>query len=292
MARRTMTAVALMLMLSGCGSDEKGAQLSSAGSAGTGTAVIAPTPTPTPTPVAPSYTYEKAADLKADRTFTGYDRFTATGTDEKFTTFEFNSSDTAVTSWGKADSKVTFADSADLPNAGVYSFPNISAGTGLHVETRTQLVALELPAKLADYQYFTFATYGDSSKIRSFVIGSPTNPAELNSTATLTYSAMINEEEKKAGAKPAPLTVDLAKSVVSGTVPLFDDGDALNMTLTGTIDTTKHIKGTLQSADGKLTGEFRGRPFGPGGKELALVIVLKKADGALLAAHLTASLQK
>ncbi|WP_159755130.1 hypothetical protein [Sphingomonas sp. 8AM] len=285
-----MTAVALILMLSGCGSDENGAQLSSAGAAGTGTAAVAPTPTPTP--AAPSYTYEKAANLKVDRTFTGYDRFSSTGTDGKFTTVEFSSSDTAVTSWGKAESKITFADSADLPDGGVYSFPNISAGTGLRIETTTRLVALELPDKLPDYQYFTFAEYGDSSKYRSFVIGSPTNPAELNGIAKLTYSAMINEEEKKAGAKPASLTVDLAKSVVSGTVPMFDDGDALDMTLTGTIDAAKHIKGTLQSVDGKLTGEYRGRPFGPGGKELALVIVLKEADGTLQQAHLTASLQQ
>lgn len=289
MTQRMMTAVALILMLSGCGGDENGAQLSSAGSAGTVAAAVAPTSSTTP--AAPSYIYEKAADLKVDRTFTGYDRFSSTGIDGKFTTVEFSSSDTAVTSWGKADSKITLADSADLPDGGVYSFPGISSGIGLHIETKTRLVTLELPDKLPDYQYFTFAVYGDSSKYRSFVIGSPTNPAELNGTATLTYSAMINEEEKKAGAKPAPLTVDLAKSVVSGTVPLFDDGEALDMTLTGTIDTTKHIKGTLQSVDGKLTGDFRGRPFGPGGKELALVIVLKEADGTLQQAHLTASLQ-
>ncbi len=291
MTGRTMTALALSLMLGACGDGGTDASLSSAGAVGSGTATAAPAATSGSAPTAPTYTYEKAANLKVDRNFVGYDRLSSTVTDANLTAPEFSSSDTAVTSWGLATSKITFADSADLPDGGAFSFPGVTGGTGLYIKSGTRLVSLNLPEELSAYQYFTFAEYGDSSKYRLFVIGSPTNPAELNGTSTLTYKATINEADKPADAKPAPLAVDLAKSVVSGIVPLFRDDKSVDVTLTGTIDATKHIKGALQSTDGKLTGEFRGRPFGPGGKELALVIAVKQEDGKTRPTYLTGTLQ-
>ncbi|MBW6525613.1 hypothetical protein KZ813_02035 [Sphingomonas sp. RHCKR7] len=286
----TGAALALALMLSACGDDGKNAKASSAASSSK-SGTTSPTPTPSPTPR--TYSYDKAANLTIDRTFTGYDRFSSAAVDGKFKTVDFSSSDSAVTSFVRSDSKITFADSSDLPNGGVFSFPGISGGSGIHIQSGGRLVALELPGELSSYQYFLFAEYADAGTYRHFVIGAPTNPAEINGTGTLTYSALIGEEFNKSGVKPAPLTVDLAKSIVSGTVPLIQDGGkATDVTLTGSIDATKHIKGTLQSSDGKLTGEFRGRPFGPGGKELALVVALKKEDGTLASTRLTATLKQ
>ncbi|MBB3475549.1 hypothetical protein [Sphingomonas sp. BK345] len=279
----------LMLMLSACGDDGKDAKASATASsnkAGTTT----PSPTPSPTPQ--TYSYEKAADLTIDRTFKGYDRFSATAVDGKFKTAEFSSSDTAVTSFVKSENKITFADSSDLPNGGVFAFPGISGGSGLYIQSGGRLVALGLPSALSSYQYFVFAEYADAGTYRHFVIGAPTNPAEINGTGTLTYAALIGEEGNKAGVKPAPLTVDLAKSTIAGTVPLIHDGgQATDVALTGTIDATKHIKGTFQSSDGKVTGEFRGRPFGPGGKELAMVVAVRKDDGTLASTRLTGTLK-
>ncbi len=304
MTRRTMTAVALVLMLSGCGDDDNGTKSNPAATATsapaptpaptpTPTPVPTPTPTPSPTPVAQSYTYEVAPNLAVDRKFIGYDRFSATAVDGKFTTAVFESSESAVTLWSQAESKITFADSADLPNGGVFSFPNFHMKTGLYINSNNRLVALGLPDGLSSYQYFIFAEYAEGDKYRQFVIGAPTNPAELDKAVTLTYLAMINEENNKFGVKPAPLSVDLAKGTVSGTVPLLTDtSHYLNVTVTGTIDVQKHIKGTLQTTDGKALGEFRGRPFGPGGKELALVAEVMQDTGTIKQVRLTGTLQQ
>jgi hypothetical protein len=162
----------------------------------------------------------------------------------------------------------------------------------MHIESNGGLVALELPNAVAPYQYFLFAEYADAGTYRQFVIGAPTNPAEINGTGTLTYSALIGQEGNKSGVKPAPLTVNLAKSTVSGTVPLIHDGgQSTDVVISGVINATKHIMGTLQSSDGKLMGKFGGRPFGPGGNELALVVAVKKDDGTLASTHLTGTLQ-
>lgn len=283
-----MTAVALTLMLSACGDDGKGTKTSGAAS---GKTAGTTTPSPTPSATPQTYSYDKAANLTIDRTFTGYDRLSSTVADGKLKSAEFSSSDNAVTSFVKSETKVTFADSSDLPNGGVFAFPGISGGSGIHIQSGGRLVALELPSELSSYQYFLFAEYGDAGTYRHFVIGAPTNPAEINGTGTLTYSALIGEEENKSSVKPAPLTVDLAKSTISGTIPLIQDGgQATDVALTGVIDATKHIKGTLQSSDNKVTGEFRGRPFGPGGKELAMVVVVKKDDGTFAPFRLTGKL--
>lgn len=285
MMRRTMTALALTLMVSACGDDGKDAKASS-----TASSKQAGTTTPSPTPQ--TYSYDKAANLTIDRTFTGYDRFSSTAVDGKLKSADFSSSDTAVTSFVKSESKVTFADSSDLPSGGVFSLPGISGGSGIHIQSGGRLVALELPSKLSSYQYFLFAEYGDAGTYRHFVIGAPTNPAEINGTGSLTYSAMIGEEGNTSGVKAAALSIDLAKSTISGTVPLIHDGgQSTDVALTGVIDATKHIKGSFQSADGKLTGEFRGRPFGPGGKELAMVVAVKKDDGTLASTRLTGTLK-
>ncbi len=291
----------LMLALGGCGGDGNGERPSPTGSGGTAVTTIAaaPTPTPTPTPVptststVQSYTYETAANLAVDRKFTGYDRFSSTAIDKKFTTALFDSSDRGVTYWGQADSKITFADSSDLPEGGVFSFPGIHGKTGLYIESGGRLVALGLPDGLKAYQYFIFAEYSDSGKYRHFVIGSPTDPAELNKAVTLTYLAIVGEELNKVGVKPAPLSVDLAKSTVSGTVPMMtDNASSINVTLNGTIDATKHLRGTLQDAAGKRIGEFAGRPFGPGGRELALVVAVTQDNGTIASTRLTGTLQQ
>lgn len=285
----TATAMVLALMLSACGDDGKDAQASATASS---TKAGTTTPTPTPSPTPQTYSYDKAANLTIDRTFKGYDRFSSTAVDGKFKTAEFSSSDSAVTSFVKGESKIAFADSSDLPHGGVFSFPGISGGAGIHIQSGGQLVALELPSALSSYQYFLFAEYADAGTYRHFVIGAPTNPAEINGTGTLTYAALIGEEGNKSGVKPAPLTVDLAKSTIGGTIPLIHDGgQGTDVALTGSIDATKHIKGTFQSSDGKLTGEFRGRPFGPGGKELAMVVAVKKDDGTLASFRLTGTLK-
>lgn len=291
MMRRTMTvtALALTLMLSACGDDGNDTKTpSTASSKKSGTT----TPSPTPSPAPQTYSYDKAANFTIDRTFIGYDRYSSKATDGKFNTAEFSSSEDAVTSFRKSDSKITFADSSDLPNGGVFAYPGISGGSGLNIQNGQTTVALYLPTELSAYQYFVFADYSDTNIDRHFVIGSPTNPAEIDGTGTLTYAALIGEESNKSGVKPATLTIDLAKSTVSGTVPLIHDGgQSTDVVISGVINATKHIKGTLQSSDGKVTGEFGGRPFGPGGKELALVVALKKDDGTLAPYHLTGTLK-
>lgn len=283
----TAGALTLVVMLSACGDDGKDAKASTtASSRKAGTTTSSPTLSPTQT-----YSYDKAANLTTDRTFTGYDRFSSSVVDGKLKAAEFSSSDTAVTSFVKNESKITFADSSDLPNGGGFSFPGDSGGSGLHIQSGGRLVALELPSEVSSYQYCLFAEYADANTYRDFVIGAPTNPAEINGSGTLTYSALIGEEGNKSGVKSAPLTVDLAKSTVSGTIPLIHDGgQSTDVALNGVIDATKHIKGTLQSSDSKITGEFRGRPFGPGGKEIAMVVALKKDDGTLASFRLTGKL--
>ena len=131
------------------------------------------------------------------------------------------------------------------------------------------------------------------ARIRVFLVGAATNPAELNQSTTLTYAALISESENEKGAvKAAPLTLDVARSTIAGTIPRVDDDRAgADYDLLGTIDGAKHLTGSLKSKDGKITGEFRGRLLGPGGKEIALIATLKFPDGTYEVDLLTGKLQ-
>ncbi len=288
-----MTALALTLMLSACGDDGK-----DAGSNKTNTATTKPATTPTPTPVARTYTYEKAANFTADRSFTGYDRVSGSLTGDKIKTVEYSSSEVGVTSYSTQGGKVTLPDSADLPGGGVYSMVQgngtISAGTRVKFNSGDNHVSLGLPEELKAYSYFAYAEYSNATSYRVFLVGSPTNPAEINQPASLTYLAMVGEgNNAKSQAKPQALTLDLAKNIVSGTISVVgDDGTVSDFDLTGTIDASKHVIGTLKSKDNSVTGEFRGRPFGAGGKELAALVTIKRPDGTYWLSLLTGALKQ
>ncbi|MBY9061824.1 transferrin-binding protein-like solute binding protein [Sphingomonas yunnanensis] len=156
-----------------------------------------------------------------------------------------------------------------------------------------------MPSELSKYSFFALAEYIDAKTHRVYVIGSPTNPAEVNQPVILTYFALVGEIKNKAdasGKTPATaqlLTIDLAKNTVSGTIPVVDaDGKASDFNLSGTIDGLKHVSGTLKSADGTVTGEFHGRPYGAGGKELAGVVAIKRSDGTYWYSTLTGALKQ
>ncbi|MGK6323635.1 transferrin-binding protein-like solute binding protein [Sphingomonas sp. DT-51] len=287
-----MTAVALTLMLSACGDDGKGNKTSA--TANSKTAAPAPTPSPSPSP-ARTYTYDKI-DFKADRSFIGYDRLSGTKQGDEYKSFEFSSSDTGVVSYATANGKVTLPDSADLAHGGVIdtaSGATVSVGTGVYVEKEGFKLKFGKPDHLDGYDYFATAFYDDSTQGRGFLFGYPTNPAELGGADVRTYLALIDESENdQHGVELAPLTVDFSKSTITGTIPRVDGNKAVGVyQLSGAIDANKHLTGSLNSQNGKISGEFRGRLFGPGGKEIALVAYFKSSDGTTEVGLLTGKLK-
>lgn len=306
MTRRLMTAMVLVLTVSGCGSDGKGGSATvpvtntatpSPTPAASPTPSPTPAPSPTPTPTASrTYTYERASNFKSDRTFTGYDRINVTVANGKAFAGSISSSETGVTSYATKNGTITLADSSDLPNGGVYSVAsggaNISAGQRVQTSTNGGNVSIGLVDSLVKYEYFTEAVFSSSSLERIPLIGAPTNPAELPTSGTLTYLALIQEENNAAGKVAAqPLTIDRATGKVTGTISAVNsNGSAsLDFELTGTIDANAHVTGTVRSKDGTVTGQFSGRPFGQGGKEIALLLNLTQqgeAYGYLLSGRL------
>lgn len=144
-----------------------------------------------------------------------------------------------------------------------------------------------------DRSFIATAFYDDSKQGRGFLFGYPTNPAELGGADVRTYLALIDESENdKHGVESAPLTVDFSKSTISGTIPRVGENKAAKVyQLNGAIDAGKHLTGSLKSQDGKISGEFRGRLFGPGGKEIALIADFKLSDGTAEVGLLTGKLK-
>lgn len=292
MMRRTMTAVTLTLtlMLSACGDDGTGTKTSGTASSKN----VAPTPSPSPSP-ARTYTYDKI-DFKVDRSFIGYDRISGTKQGDEYKSFELSSSDTGVTSYATANGKVTLPDSADLAHGGIIETmtgATVAVGTGVSFDKDGVKLKFGKPDNLESYDYFATAFYDDSKQGRGFLFGYPTNPAELGGTDVRTYLALIDESENdKHGVESAPLTVDFSKSTISGTIPRVDENKAAEVyQLNGAIDANKHLTGSLKSLDGKISGEFRGRLFGPGGNEIALIADFKFSDGTAEVGLLTGKLK-
>jgi hypothetical protein len=288
----------LVLAVSGCGSDGKTGATSSV------PVTTGPTPSPTPTPVATptptpaatrTYTYDRATDFTQDRKFTGYDRITVKLASEKALSTEFSSSETAVTSYATQGGKITLPDSTDLPGAGVYSAGDftLKAGQRATYSAAGGTVSIGLPDILKAYEYFTFAIFKDSNIARLLVVGSPTDPKEIASAGTLTYLALINEESNDKGKATAQtLTIDTGAGTVSGTIPMLNSSDTTaDYQLTGKIDANARVTGTLVSKDGATTGQFQGRLYGKGGKEIALLVSLKQTDGSFYATVLTGRLK-
>jgi hypothetical protein len=306
MMRRTMTALTLTLMLSACGDDGKDVSSSKI----TRTAATKPAPTPTPTPATRTYTYETAALFNKDQAYIGYDRVTASKKDGKLVSANYSVSETASLTFQTNGGKVTLPDSSDLPNAGVYTAVNgngtISAGSLLQFSNGGNAISLGLgefrPASVPSlrlgnasisYNYIAGVSYESADIFRGFLVGSPTNPTEIAATGSLVYSALIDEAKNKNAMARQPLTLDLAKNTISGTIPLIaDDGSSTDYEFHGAIDGTKHLSGSLNSSDGKVTGEFRGRLFGPAGKEIGLIVSLKQPDGSYRVALLTGALKQ
>ena len=304
MTRRLMTAMVLVLAVSGCGSDGKTGATSSVPVTTGPTPSPSPSPspsptpaaTPTPTPVATrTYTYERATDFTQDRKFTGYDRVTVKLANEKALSTEFSSSETAVTSYATQGGKITLPDSTDLPGAGVYSAGDLTlkAGQRATYSAAGGTVSIGLPDMLKAYDYFTFALFKDSNIARILVVGSPTDPKEIASVGTLTYLALIKEESNDKGKATAQtLTIDRGAGTVSGTIPMVNSSDTTtDYQLTGKIDANARVTGTLVSKDGATTGQFQGRLYGKGGKEIALLVSLKQTDGSFYATVLTGRLK-
>lgn len=201
-----------------------------------------------------------------------------------------------MTSYATANGKVTLPDSADLPNGGVIetaSGATVSVGTGVTFDQNGIKLIFGKPDHLESYDYLARALYQDSKQFRAFLFGYPTNPAELSGTDVRTYLSLIDEDQNdKGGVEAAPLTVDLAKNTISGTIPRVDQNKAVEVyEVSGSIDAAKHLTGSLHSKDGKISGEFSGRLFGPGGKEIALLTSFKFNDGLVEQGLLTGKLK-
>jgi hypothetical protein len=290
MTRRTGKALALTLMLCGCGSDGGEKQIETkiprlVATAPAPTPSPSPTPTPTPSSVR-SYTYEKATDFSRDRTFIGYDGVKGMAVDDKdWLKVDFIQSETSVTSFAVHDETITLADSADLPAGGVFPEAKpvgVSSDAIVGSTSSFWTVALGLPKELSSYIYFALALFKSQTAKQVMIVGSPTNPSELSQAAPRSYLAMIAEDNNTdKSVQPLPLSIDFQKGTVTGTVPVVNaNGTVMQVELTGTYAQTNHVTGSLSSANGGVSGKFQGRLFGPGGKEIALLIISK--DGTVL----------
>lgn len=254
-----------------------------------------PSPTPTPTPVQ-TYAYERAANFTKDQTFVGYDGVKGMAFDDvKWSTAEFISSDTGATTFATSHGRIALPDSSDLLGGGIMSLNQengASAESIISYKGDFGSVWMGLPAAIAHYEYFAFASFQGMGSARLFLVGHPTNPVELNQASRLTYLAMIAEAHDHPGVKPLPLVVDLSTQQVSGNVPsINEDGTATELQVTGSIDSSNHITGKITSKSGDVTATFRGRLFGRNGKEIALLIISKRGLADQRVSLLTGTLQ-
>ena len=214
---------------------------------------------------------------------------------EKALSIEFSSSETAVTSYATQGGKITLADSTDLPGSGAYSAGDFTLKSGQRATYSAAggTVSIGLPDLLKAYDYFTFALFKDSNIARILVVGSPTDPKEITSAGTLTYLALIQEESNDKGkANAQALTINTSAGTVSGTIPMVNSSDTTtDYELTGKIDANAKVTGTLHSKDGATTGQFQGRLYGKGGKEIALLVSLRQTDGSFFGTVLTGRLK-
>jgi hypothetical protein len=298
MTRRTMTALALALLASGCGNGG-GNGSSNSTSAATTPATPSPSPTPapspSPTPSPTSFTYEQAIGLRQDRTWTGYDLVSASLTNDRRTSAELSSSDTAVTSFTNATGAMTLAGFEDLSPKGAFG-PSAdwkqsrNDAEVFYLSTsataaRTEVGIYTLPSA---FKYLIVSSYDGDKVERGALIGSPTFAADLARFTSRTYQAAVGENfDKPQPDKRKSVVIDLAKGAVSGKVIWIDVDEAaqangkprdVEVELSGTIDKSNHITGTTRMADGS-TGSFRGRLYGPAGAELGLLVTLKVSDG-------------
>ena len=299
MTRRTMTALALALLASGCGTGDSGDSGTNSTPVATAPATPSPTPapapSPSPTPSPTSFTYEQAIGLRRDRTWTGYDLYSALLTKDRKTSVELSSSDTAVTSFTDATGAMTLAGFEDLsPKGGFGSSADWKQSRNdnevFYLSTSTTAARTEvgLYSMPSAFQYMLVSSYDGDKVERGALIGSPTFPADLARFTSRTYQAAVGENyDKPQPEKRKPVVFDLAKGIVSGKVIWIDVDDVadaggkprdVEVELSGTIDKSNHIAGTTRLADGS-TGSFRGRLYGPAGAELGMIVTLKLGDG-------------
>ena len=180
--------------------------------------------------------------------------------------------------------KITLPDSADLPNNGTYALTgaNISSGRSITFSTSGGTVHIGLPPALSAYSYFVTAEFYNDTVQRSFLIGAPTDPAELIGLKTLNYSAMVNEESNDKGkVAPETLVVDLVSGTVTGTISALNDAGEVfaKYKINGKVDSNGRFSGTFSSSLGDGNGEMRGRMYGKGGKEIAILMKRDLGDG-------------
>lgn len=270
MRRRSGSVMALALLVAGCGGGDGGAP--------------APAPTPTPSP-SPTFSYSQANSFAQDHRWTGYDAFYAppdpSGTNAGAT---LTSSTTAITSWSRDRYGLTMPRSdffaADTVFARDVGAAESSSKSNI-IDFRMNVNGVPTTASLVSPElwitrYFAVAQASDSQREIFTIAGDVTYSADLARFSTRTYQALLYFGDTFLYRdRLKPLVVDLVSRKVSGTVALIGNPD-IDVTVTGTVDSANTVTGTFTSADGSVTGQLRGRFYGPGGKDLGLVAAVTR----------------
>lgn len=311
-------AVAMLLPLGSCGGDgARGVAVVPGGATPAPTPAPAPTPTPTPTPAA---SYDQAYNLAQDRTFaligaelTAVGDFSPGTSGYTFRSIAATLQDALVSptlAYLAANQQAALNlnnstpalmfDRSEVngqPTATILSYITPTGFLAYFAPTPTvggAPVALRYTIGVVQNDQIRNAANGLDVVERRYVSGTPTLPQDVPGSGNAAYTVLLTSYvQTGSGANTfngdgATLSIDYATGAVTGTITATSTASGqpvtnISLTFAGRLGSgsSGRFSGTV-TGNNAVAGNFAGRLFGPGGKEVGLSFALTRGEDRIV----------